>query len=105
MPQPRLQAACPSQPSTTGGLRGPTINHGWHVHPNCQLRPSAGSVHIPAIPPLVSRLVPPPVRHFVGLRFLYRAPDSHPLFPSHAASGPFFLTAAAAGVPCGVVSA
>ena len=33
------------------------------------------------------------------------APDSHPFFPSRAASGQCFLTAAAAGVPCGVVSA
>ena len=47
----------------------------------------------------------PPVRHFVRLRFLHGALDSRPLFPARAASGQRFLTAAAAGVPCGVVSA
>ena len=35
----------------------------------------------------------------VGLLFLYGALDSHPFFPSSAASGCCVLTAAAAGVP------
>ena len=47
----------------------------------------------------------PPVWHFVWLLFLYGALDSHPFFPSHVASGCFFLSAAAAGALAGVVSA
>ena len=43
--------------------------------------------------------------HYVGLLFLYGALDSHPFFPSHGVSGHCILTAAAAGVPAGVVSA
>ena len=46
-----------------------------------------------------------PVRHFVWLLFLYRALDSHPVFPSHVASGRCVLSAAVAGAPAGVVSA
>ena len=42
--------------------------------------------------------------HFVGLLFLYGALDSHPLFPSHVASGRCILSAAAVGAPAGVVS-
>ena len=42
--------------------------------------------------------------HSVGLLFLYGALDSHPFFPSHVASGRYFLSAAA-GAPAGVVSA
>ena len=49
--------------------------------------------------------VPPPVRHSVGLLFLYEALGSHPFFPSHVASGRCFLSAAAADAPAGVVSA
>ena len=45
------------------------------------------------------------MRHSIGWRFLYGAPDSHPFFPSHVASGRCFLSAAAAGAPAGVVSA
>ena len=37
--------------------------------------------------------------------FLYGALDSHPVFPSHVASGRCVLSAAAAGAPAGVVSA
>ena len=51
------------------------------------------------------RSTPPPVWHAVRLRFLYGALDSHPFFPSHVASGRCVLSAAAAGVPCGVVAA
>ena len=48
---------------------------------------------------------PPPVWHSVGLLFLYGALDSHPFFPSHAASGRCVLSAAAAGALAGVVFA
>ena len=48
---------------------------------------------------------PPPVWHSVGLLLLHGALDSHPLFPSHVASGRCVLSAAAAGAPAGVVSA
>ena len=44
-----------------------------------------------------------PVRHSVGLLFLYGALDSHPFFPSHVASGRCFLSAAAAGALAGVL--
>ena len=44
----------------------------------------------------------PPVS--VGLLSLSGALESHPFFPSCAESGCCVLTAAAAGVPCGVVS-
>ena len=40
-----------------------------------------------------------------GLLFLCGALDSHPVFPSHVASGRCVLSAAAAGAPAGVVSA
>ena len=36
---------------------------------------------------------------------LYGALDGHPFFPSHVASGRYFLSAAAAGALAGVVSA
>ena len=42
---------------------------------------------------------------YVALLFLYGALDSHPVFPSHVASGRCVLSAAAAGAPAGVVSA
>ena len=45
-----------------------------------------------------------PVRHTFWLLFLFWALDSHPFFPSHVASGCFFLLATAAGAPAGVVS-
>ena len=41
----------------------------------------------------------------MGCLFLYGALDSHPFFPSHAASGRCVLSAAAACAPAGVVSA
>ena len=48
---------------------------------------------------------PPPLfPHSVGLLFLHGALDSHQFFPSHIASGRCVLSAAA-GVPCGRVSA
>ena len=47
---------------------------------------------------------PPPVGHFVGLRFLYVALDTHPFFPSCAVPGQFFLMAAAADVARCVIS-
>ena len=48
---------------------------------------------------------PPPVWHSVGLHFLSGALGSPPFFPPRAAAGRCVLTAAAAGVPCGVVAA
>ena len=51
------------------------------------------------------RASPPPiVRRSAGLWFLYEALDTHPFFPPRAVSGHCFLTAAAACVPCGVLS-
>ena len=47
----------------------------------------------------------PPVRHSIGLLFLYGALDGHPFSPSHVASGRCVLSAAAAGAPAGVVAA
>ena len=47
----------------------------------------------------------PPVQHSIWLLPLYGALDSHPFFPSHVASGCFFLLAAAAGALASVVSA
>ena len=54
-------------------------------------------------PPLQCPL--PPCGMPSGCGFFYGALDGHPSFPSHAAPGRCVLTAAAAGVPWGVVSA
>ena len=48
---------------------------------------------------------PTPCVTFRRVGFLYGALDSHPVVPSHVASGRYFLSAAAAGAPAGVVSA
>ena len=48
---------------------------------------------------------PPRVAFRRVLLLLYGAPDSHPFFPSHVASGRWVLSAAAAGALAGVVSA
>ena len=68
--------------------------------------------------PLAPRIQPfplkPPTHHFEKAgtprcvtirRVVTRALDSHPLFPSRAASGRCVLSAAVAGAPAGVVSA
>ena len=52
---------------------------------------------------LFTTKMPPPPPCVTFLLFLYGALDSHPVFPSHVASGHCFLTAAAAGAPAGVV--
>ena len=83
--------------------------------------PVVGVVELLAIAGVVFRsLLPTPLRTLVvhhlprcvsvcmwsvGSLFLHGALDSHPVFPPRAASGRCVLTAAAARVPAGVVSA
>ena len=54
---------------------------------------------------LVDHLTLPPCVAYRRVAGIYRAPDSPPFVPSRVASGRCALTAAAAGVPCGVISA
>ena len=54
---------------------------------------------------LVGEWVRPPCVTLSDLLFLYGALDSRAFFTSRAASGRCVLSAAAAGVPAGVVSA
>ena len=82
---------------------GPTqvSGHGTHHDSRgCGPRSWPTGVVLVAAGVVLQFLSPSPLRVLV-VQFLYGALDSHPFFPSHAASGCCFLTAA---VPCDVIS-